>query len=169
MSWVSLVVAKPRLPPVGFANAETLATKHHWHWFDADDFHSPASKAKMERDEPLTDADRLPWLQILHIEIQQWLQADRPTSLACSALKRSYRDLLSSGNPAVKFIYLKGSYELISQRLIDRQGHFAKVELLKSQFDTLEEPTTDEAIEIDIDRDRDEIVRSIDTALLINS
>ncbi|WP_295616362.1 gluconokinase [Chamaesiphon sp. GL140_3_metabinner_50] len=149
--------------------AQTLATKHHWHWFDADDFHSPASKAKIERDEPLTDADRLPWLQTLQIQIQQWLQADRPTVLACSALKRNYRDLLSGGNPAVKFVYLKGSYELISQRLIDRQGHFAKVELLKSQFDTIEEPSPDEAIEIDIDRAKDEIVRSIDTALLINN
>ncbi len=147
--------------------AETLANLHHWHWFDADDFHSPVNKAKIERDEPLTDADRLPWLQILHTEIQQWLQADRPTALACSALKRSYRDLLSGGNPAVKFIYLKGSYELISQRLIDRQGHFAKVALLKSQFDTLEEPTANEAIQIEIDRPEAEIVRSIDIALSI--
>jgi gluconokinase len=148
--------------------AETLATKHDWQWFDADDFHSPANKAKIARDEPLTDADRLPWLQILQIQIQQWLQADRSTALACSALKRSYRDLLSGGHPAVKFVYLKGSYELISQRLIDRKGHFAKVELLKSQFETLEEPSSDEAIEIDIDRDKDEIVQAIDAALLIN-
>ena len=149
--------------------AETLANLHHWQWFDADDFHSPANKAKIERDEPLSDADRLPWLQTLHTQMQQWLQADRSTALACSALKRSYRDLLSSGNSAVKFVYLKGSYELISQRLIARKGHFAKVALLKSQFETLEEPTADEAIEIDIDRDKDEIVRSIDIALSINS
>ena len=149
--------------------AETLANRHHWQWFDADDFHSPANKAKIDRDEPLSDADRLPWLQTLHTQMQQWLQADRSTALACSALKRSYRDLLSSGNSAVKFVYLKGSYELISQRLIARKGHFAKVALLKSQFETLEEPTADEAIEIDIDRDKDEIVRSIDTALLINN
>jgi gluconokinase len=145
--------------------AATLASRHHWHWFDADDFHSPANKAKIERDEPLTDADRLPWLQTVQIQIQQWLQADRTTVLACSALKRSYRDLLSGGNPAIKFVYLKGSYELISQRLIDRKGHFAKVALLKSQFETLEEPTAGEAIEIEIDRAKDEIVRSINAVL----
>lgn len=149
--------------------AAALAATNRWQWFDADDFHSSANKAKIAGDEPLSDTDRLPWLQALHTQTQQWLQADRSTVLACSVLKRSYRDLLSGGNPTVKFVYLQGSYELISQRLTDRQGHFAKVALLKSQFETLEAPTADEAIEIHIDRDKNEIIRAINTALLINN
>jgi gluconokinase len=147
--------------------AKALADTKHWQYIDADDFHSDANKAKISKDEPLTDADRFPWLHILQTQIRHWLDIQQPTVLACSALKRSYRDLLADRDRAIKFVYLKGSYDLIAKRLTERTGHFAKVELLKSQFDTLEEPSSDEAIQIDIDLDRDvdSIVRDINAAI----
>ena len=147
--------------------SEALAAAHHWQYIDADDFHSAANKAKIARNEPLTDADRLPWLQTLHTQIRHWIDTNQTTVLACSALKRSYRDLLSGKDPAVKFVYLKGSYDLIAKHLREREDHFAKEGILKSQFATLEEPSPDEAIWIDIDRDRDvdRVVRDIDAAL----
>jgi gluconokinase len=146
--------------------ANALATANHWQYIDADDFHSPANKAKIARNEPLTDADRLPWLQALHTQIRHWLDTNQTTVLACSALKRSYRDLLSGKDLRVKFIYLKGSYELIAKHLRSREDHFAKEGILKSQFDTLEAPSPDEAIWIDINQDESEIVLAINTALL---
>ncbi len=145
--------------------AQALAVANQWHWVDADDFHSAANKAKMARGEPLTDADRRPWLQTLHDQIQQWLVTEQSTVLACSALKRNYRELLSANDPAVRFFYLKGSYDLIAQRLSQRQGHFANLDLLQSQFATLEEPSPDEAIPIAIDQDVAAIVRAIEVAL----
>ena len=143
-----------------------LATANHWQYIDADDFHSAANKAKIARNEPLTDADRRPWLHTLHIQIRHWLDTNQTTVLACSALKRSYRDLLGDNDPAVKFVYLKGSYDLIAKRLRSREDHFAKEGILKSQFDTLEAPSADEAIQIDINQSESEIVRAINTALL---
>jgi gluconokinase len=147
--------------------ARAIATANHWQYIDADDFHSATNKAKIANNEPLTDADRRPWLQTLHAQIHHWLDTNRTTVLACSALKRSYRDLLSGKNPAVKFVYLKGSYDLIAKRLREREDHFAKEGLLKSQFDSLEEPSQDEAIQIDIDIDRDvnKVIRDINVAL----
>jgi gluconokinase len=107
---------------------------------DADDFHPPANVEKMKRGIPLTDEDREPWLKALHDKIVEWIAEGRNVVLACSALKQSYRDQLRVG-PDVKFVYLKGSYELFSQRVLARKGHFAKQDLLASQFATLEEPT----------------------------
>jgi gluconokinase len=157
--------------------ATALATANHWQCFDADDFHTAVNKAKIARNEPLTDTDRLPWLQTLRSQIRQWLDSEQTTVLACSALKRSYRDLLGGNAPVVKFVYLKGSYDLIAKRLRERKEHFAKEELLKSQFETLEEPSSDEAIQIEIDsrsdplgeRDTDSIVRAINAALLVEN
>ena len=146
-----------------------LATANHWHYIDADDFHSPANRAKIAHNEPLNDTDRLPWLHALHAEIRHWLDTKQTTVLACSALKRSYRDLLSDNDPAVKFVYLNGSYDLIAKRLRSREDHFAKEGILKSQFDTLEAPSADEAIQIDISQSESEIVRAINTALYRDS
>ncbi|WP_310413449.1 gluconokinase [Chamaesiphon sp. OTE_8_metabat_110] len=146
--------------------ARALAAANHWQYVDADDFHSATNRAKIANNEPLTDADRLPWLHTLRTQIRHWLDTDRTTVLACSALKRSYRDLLSDNDPAVKFVYLKGSYAFIAKNLQEREDHFAKEGILKSQFETLEEPSPDEAIWIDIDRDRDvdRVVREINAA-----
>ncbi len=104
----------------------------------------------MSRGELLTDADRTPSLQTMGEVIAQWLKADKNTILARYALKTNYRHILSLDYPRIKLVYLRGSYELIDQRLRDHIGHFMNRDLLQSQFDTLEEPTTAEAIYIEI-------------------
>jgi gluconokinase len=135
-----------------------LAKRLGWEFVDADDFHSPANKAKMHQGIPLTDADRLPWLEEIHRRIQQWLAENRNVVLACSALKASYRELLwHSGE--VKLVYLKGTYELISDRLRARHGHFTGEQILASQFAALEEPT--DAVTVDISASPEQIVDEI--------
>jgi gluconokinase len=135
-----------------------LAQRLGWEFADADDFHSAANKEKIRHGIPLTDADRDPWLAALHQQITQWLAEKRNVVLACSALKQSYREALGTG-PDVKFVYLKGSYELIDQRLLHRKGHFADDQILASQFATLEEPSG--AITVDIHPPPEEIVTEI--------
>lgn len=133
-----------------------LAARLGWAFVDADEFHSAANKEKMHRGIPLTDADRLPWLQTLHDQIERWLAEKRSVVLACSALKQSYRDLLWSSSPDIRLIYLKGSYDLIYQRLLSRKGHFANEHILAGQFADLEEPA--DAITVDIGPSPEEIV-----------
>jgi gluconokinase len=123
-----------------------LAKRLGWEFVDADDFHPASNVEKMKHGIPLTDADREPWLRALHDKIAQWSAESRNVVLACSALKQSYRDELRAARD-VKFVYLKGSYELFSQRVLARKGHFAKQNLLASQFATLEEPA--DAIVVD--------------------
>ena len=135
-----------------------LATRLAWEFIDADQFHSAANKAKMHQGIPLTDADRLPWLQAIHEQIAHWLAEKRNVVLACSALKQSYRDLLWSG-PEVRFAYLKGSYDLIHERLLARKGHFADEHILAGQFADLEEPA--DAVTVDISGSPGEIVDEI--------
>lgn len=124
-----------------------LATRLGWHFADADEFHSAANKAKMHAGIPLTDADRLPWLAAIHGQIDRWIAAGENAVLACSALKKSYRRLLWTG-PEARFVYLKGSYDLIAERLRARKGHFADEHILAGQFADLEEP--DDAVSVDI-------------------
>src|ERR1700690_2570556 len=109
-----------------------LARRMGWEFVDADDFHPPANVEKMRHGIPLTDADREPWLKALHDKIVQWGAEGSSVVLACSALKQIYRDELRASND-VKFVYLKGSYKLFSQRVLARKGHFAKQDLLASQ------------------------------------
>ena len=135
-----------------------LAKREAWEFVDADDFHPPANVEKMKHGIPLTDADREPWLKALHDRIVEWNREARNVVLACSALKRSYRDELHA-SPNVKFVYLKGSYELFSQRVLARKGHFAKQDLLASQFATLEEPT--DAITVDAAPSPEQIVTEV--------
>ena len=135
-----------------------LARRLGWEFADADDFHSAANKEKMHDGIPLTDADRLPWLGAIHDQIAKWLDLKQNVVLACSALKQSYRKLLWNG-PEVRFVYLKGSYELIAERLRARKGHFADEHILAGQFRDLEEPT--DAIAVSIDHSPEEIVEEI--------
>jgi gluconokinase len=135
-----------------------LANRLGWEFVDADDFHPPANVEKMKHGIPLTDADREPWLKALHDKIVQWSAQGRDVVLACSALRQSYRDELRASND-VKFVYLKGSYELFSQRVLSRKGHFAKQDLLASQFATLEEPA--DAITVDAGPPPEEIVAEV--------
>jgi len=135
-----------------------LAKRLGWEFVDADDFHPAANVEKMKHGIPLTDADREPWLKALHDKTVEWTAAKRNVVLACSALKQSYRDELRA-SPDVKFVYLKGSYELFSQRVLTRKGHFAKQDLLTSQFATLEEPT--DAIIVDAAPPPEKIVSKV--------
>jgi gluconokinase len=116
-----------------------LAAQLGWEFADADDFHPPTNVEKIRRGIPLTDDDRRPWLARLRTEIGHWIASGRNVVLACSALKRSYRRTLEAG-PEVRFVYLKGSVEVIAERLRVRQGHFAGGQILASQFADLEEP-----------------------------
>ena len=141
-----------------------LAERLHWDFADADDFHSAANKEKMHNGIPLTDADRQPWLLAIRDQIWRWIAAKKDAVITCSALKQVYRDLLLSpgdGNAdadagEIKTVYLRGSYQLIAERVRARQGHFAGEELLSSQFAALEEPR--DAVTIDVDQTPEQIV-----------
>jgi gluconokinase len=129
--------------------AGLLAGRLGWDLAEGDDMHPAANIAKMAAGHPLDDADRWPWLA----RVAEWIRvrtaADRPGIVTCSALKRSYRDVLRG--PSVVFVYLAGSRELIARRVAARQGHFMPAELLDSQFAALEPPGPDEhAITVDI-------------------
>jgi gluconokinase len=126
---------------------------------EGDSYHPPANVEKMRRGIPLDDADREPWLERLSAEIGGWLEAGRDVVLACSALKRRYREVLKAGRPGVRFVYLCGSEDLIRDRLRRRRGHYMPASLLASQFAALEEPG--DAITVDVGPPPDEIVTSI--------
>jgi gluconokinase len=144
---------------------KALAEKLEWDFYDADDFHPPENISKMAAGIPLDDSDRAPWLAALNEMISSSLKADQPGVLACSALKESYRQKLTNGNEGVQTIYLKGSYRLIWSRMEKRTDHYMKPEMLKSQFETLEEPTN--AFIVDISNSLDAIVQEIISSLLL--
>ncbi len=139
---------------------EALAAHLNCRFFDADDFHPPENIAKMERGTPLDDLDRAPWLARLAALIQEYLDNGETAVLACSALKRRYRDELRV-NQQVQFIYLEGNFELVWQRMQARQNHYMKAEMLHSQYDALEPPAEDEAIAVPIDQTVDDILAYI--------
>lgn len=120
--------------------AKALAQKLDWDFFDADDFHPPENIAKMQAGIPLDDSDRTPWLAALSNLLTTTLTAGRHPVLACSALKRAYREQLLAHAPGAELLYLKGSYDLILERMAGRAGHYMKPEMLQSQFAALEEP-----------------------------
>lgn len=132
-----------------------LAKELNWKFYDADDFHSESNKEKMSKGIALTDEDRASWLSALQNLIRN--KKDSFT-LACSALKGTYRDILKV-NDEVKFVYLKGSFEEIEARLNQRKNHYMPTTLLKSQFDALEEPK--DALIIDISNTPQEIIQII--------
>lgn len=124
--------------------AGLLAQLLQWELLDADAFHPSANVSKLGSGIALTDEDRWPWLQAVSRRIDELRAAGRHAVVACSALKRSYRDVLIGGRKDARLVYLKGEPGLIRQRLQRRQGHFMPAALLQSQFDTLEEPQADE-------------------------
>ena len=134
-------------------------------FYDADDFHPQNNIDKMVNNIPLTDDDRKSWLMDLSERIRQWC-SNGGAILACSALKESYRTLLTSKINEVKFVYLSGSRELIKKRIENRSNHFMKLYLLESQFDTLEVPTY--GLHITIDHSPKEIINYITSELQIN-
>ncbi len=140
-----------------------LAERLGWPFYDGDDFHSPANVAKMAQGIPLTDADRATWLGALADQIRRCLEAKQSAVVGCSALKAIYRDRLRVEAEQVKFIYLKGSYELILQRMQARPDHFMQPKMLDSQFATLEEP--DDALTIEVGPAPETMVSEIIQAL----
>ena len=137
---------------------ELLASQLGWSFVDGDTFHSPANIERMSRGVPLDDSDRIPWLNSIREAMLGWDALSQNIVLTCSALKRNYRDLLQI-NSNVKLVYLKGTYDLLRDRLRSRKGHYATEQLLASQFADLEEPA--DAITIDVARPPEEIVAEI--------
>lgn len=135
-----------------------LAAQLNWQLADADTFHPPANIEKMSRGIPLNDTNRAPWLAAMRKAILEWIAAGKNVVLACSALKRAYRDELRP-SPQVKIVYLKGNYALFAERIRQRHGHFAGEGILAGQFADLEEP--DDAITIDAAKSPEEIVAGI--------
>jgi gluconokinase len=129
---------------------------------EGDDLHPAANVEKMRGGTPLTDADRLPWLRKIAEEIDGWRRRGESGVLTCSALKRSYRDIIIGSHSDVALVYLKGSRDLIHSRMAARHEHFMPVALLDSQFATLQEPTPDEhPITVDVGAKPIEIVGDI--------
>jgi len=142
-----------------------LAEQLEWRFLEADDFHPAANIEKMRNSHPLTDEDRWPWLDCLRKQIEQLLSAGENAVLACSALKRAYRDRLRV-NDEVKFVFLRGDYALVEKQLRSRHGHFMNTALLQSQFDDLEQPQPDEnVLTIELGRTPEEIVERIEAKL----
>jgi gluconokinase len=141
---------------------EILGHELGWEFADADRFHSPENVEKMSKGIALTDADRKPWLESLRKKIQDWIAAGENGVLACSALKKAYREILDVG-PELKWVYLKGTFEEIAKRVAERKGHYAKESLVASQFEALEEPT--DALTIDVHHSPEEIAAEIRKAL----
>jgi gluconokinase len=137
---------------------ELLAAQLKWDFADGDNFHSPANIEKMSHGIPLHDEDRIPWLHSIREAMLQWDAQGKNVVLACSALKRSYRDLLHI-NSNVKLVYLRGSFDLFRDRLRARKGHYAGEQILAGQFADLEEP--EDAITIDAALSPQQIVTEI--------
>jgi gluconokinase len=145
---------------------EQLASDLGWDFVDADNLHSPENVEKMRQGLGLDDADREGWLAAIERILDERLASHRPAVVACSALKRAYRDRLVRSRPRVRIAYLLGDERILRERLRARRGHFAGPDLLSSQLATLEEPTPDEAIaRVSIEPSPPEISRAIRAAL----
>lgn len=153
--WVVMGAAGSGKSTVGAALAERLGCR----FVDADDHHDRQSIEKMRAHLPLTDEDRRPWL----LRLRALLAAEPapPLVLACSALRRSYRELLGIDGRRVRLVYLKVPASVLRDRLEQRRGHFAGPALLRSQLDTLEEPSADEAWIVDGTASVDSIVEAL--------
>jgi gluconokinase len=146
--------------------ASRLAARLGWTFEDGDRFHPASNVAKMAAGHPLTDEDRWPWLQAIADEIDAVCQRSGRVVIACSALKRTYRDLLVHGRSDVRLIFLDGTQAVIADRLARRKGHFMPPGLLDSQFKTLELPKSDEnpvtvSIDAPVEAIVDEIARQL--------
>jgi len=149
---------------VGERLAEALGVE----FLEGDRFHAPASVAKMRRGEALGDADRWPWLDRIAAELARLDREGRGAVVACSALKRAYRDRLRHGCPGVRFVFLAGSEALIRGRLEQRRGHFMPSALLSSQFAALEPPSPEEgAVTVDVSAAPSEVVARAVAALTL--
>ena len=151
MTYILMGVAGSGKTTIG----KLLSKQLDYPFYDGDDFHPRANILKMSRNLALDDRDRLPWL----LRLKELIDNNPKIIVACSALKKSYRTILQGENKQVIWIYLRGEYSEISRRIENRQGHFMKREMLRSQFNTLEEPSN--AITISISQDTTAIVKQI--------
>ncbi|XP_048187215.1 probable gluconokinase isoform X2 [Perognathus longimembris pacificus] len=161
-----------------------LASELGWKFYDADDYHPEENRKKMGKEIPLTDQDRIPWLCNLHDILLRDVSSGHHVVLACSALKKMYRDILIRGKESTPLkcaelgkgegpaeiqllvIHLNGSFEVISAQLRQRKGHFMPPELLQSQFDILEPPSAPENfIQINVEKNLPEIIATITETL----
>jgi gluconokinase len=145
---------------------KTLAARLGWTYEDGDKFHPASNVAKMSAGQPLTDDDRWPWLQAIADEIDRLCAAGERAVVACSALRRVYRDILVHGRNDIRIVYLDGTQQLIADRLGGRKGHFMPPGLLASQFKTLEPPAGDErpvtvSIDASVEAIVDDVVRRL--------
>jgi ribose 5-phosphate isomerase A len=148
------------------AVARELAARLGWPFQEGDALHPEASVAKMHAGIPLTDADRQPWLEHVAAWIDDQRANKQPGIITCSALKRRYRQIIIGDRPEVRLIYLRGSRDLIAQRLAGRCGHFMPASLLQSQIDALEEPDpSEDPLIVDVEppasRIAEEIIRQL--------
>jgi gluconokinase len=142
--------------------ASALAQALGWTFIEGDAFHPPENVQRMAQGVALTDADRALWLQRLAFEMKKQSQLNKGVVLACSALKKSYRDVLRGGQADAVFLHLDGTAELIGQRLSARKGHYMPSSLLQSQFETLEPPVQSElAWSYGVDQSPQDIVRDV--------
>ena len=139
-----------------------LAERLGWEFADGDEFHPRANVKKMRSGIPLTDEDRLPWLQAIAQWVDEMRQQGNRAVTASSVLKRSYRDIVIGARPDVRLVFLEGSPTLIAERVAARRGHFMPANLLDSQFATLEPPSPEEnAIRVSVELSPHQIVSSI--------
>ena len=124
--------------------ASRLAATFGWPFQEGDKLHPPANVDKMSRGMPLTDADRLPWLQAVACWIDERLAAHEPGIITCSNLKRAYRQITIGSRQGVRLVFLNGDEHVIHARIVQRQHRYMPPTLLRSQFETLEEPGEDE-------------------------
>jgi gluconokinase len=136
-----------------------IAEQEGWILLEGDSFHPPANIAKMKAGQPLTDEDRWPWLQAIAEKEDELLAAGQSAVVACSALKRAYRGILFGGRPQTVLVYLRGSKELIRERMMARKDHFMPTALLDSQFAALEEPGPEEhPIVVDVGKSSEVVI-----------
>lgn len=140
---------------------ELLASRLGCRFDDADTFHSQANKDKMAQGIALTDEDRWPWLDAIHAAMQQARAEGTTRVFACSALKQVYRDRLLDGLAGVRLLFLKGSPELLAERIGERRGHFFDPKLLQSQLDTLEAPGNLDAQVLDVRKPPEQLVDEV--------
>jgi len=142
---------------------EALAEKIDAKFIDGDHLHSQHNIDKMASGIPLTDTDRYDWLKLIGEVGKKGIENNMNCIIACSALKKSYRDIIRVENENIKFVYLKGSFQLIESRLASRKGHYMPSGLLQSQFDVLEEPGSEETdiVTVEINQSISEITNEI--------
>ncbi len=143
-----------------------LALRLGWAFKEGDELHPAQNIAKMRSGEPLTDADRAPWLCAVAAWIDGWIKAGVRGVITCSALRRTYRRFLTRGRPQVAFVFLQGSEAVLSERVAGRRDHFMAPSLLSSQLATLEAPTADEpVITVDIDQPIDAQIDAVEASM----